>query len=73
MLAHEFRLPTGERRPLEDVRFFLGRPPLALVDRTFYLVRNMPPPALLQRWREQSGLPVRKLSHRLLAHLRKTR
>jgi hypothetical protein len=71
MLAHEFQLPTGERRPLEDVRFFLGRPPLALLDRTFYLVRNMPPPALLQRWREQSGMPVRKLSHRLLAHLRK--
>jgi hypothetical protein len=72
LLAQEFRLPSGERRRLEDVRFFSGRPSLALLDRTFYLVRNMPPPGLLQRWRERAGLPVRKLSHRLLAHLRKT-
>jgi hypothetical protein len=72
LLCHEFQLPTGERRALADVRFFLGQPSLALLDRTFYLVRNMPPPALLQRWREQAGMPVRKLSHRLLAHFRKT-
>jgi hypothetical protein len=71
LLQHELRLPTGERRPLAEVQFFAGRPSLALVDRTFFLVKNMPPAGLVQRWREQPSMPVRKLSHRLLAHFRK--
>jgi hypothetical protein len=72
LLAHDFLLPSGERRPLSEIRFFAGRPSMALDGRTVYLVRNPPPPPLLQRWSSQAGLPVRKLSHRLLAHFRKT-
>jgi hypothetical protein len=72
LLAHDLRLPTGEHRPLSEVRFFAGRPTLALAGGTFYLVRNPPPPALLQRWSVQPAVSVRQLSHRLLAHYRKT-
>jgi superfamily II DNA or RNA helicase len=65
-------LPGGGARALPDVRFFSSRPPLALVDNTFYLLRNAPPPQLLGNWSKQPAVPVRKLSHRLLMHLRKT-
>ena len=34
-------------------------------------MRNAPPPQLLEHWADQPKVPVRKLSHRLLMHLRK--
>jgi len=55
-----------------EARFFNSRPPLALIGHRFYLVRNAPPPALLEHWATEASVPVRKLSHRLLTHLRKT-
>jgi hypothetical protein len=71
--THRLTLPGGEVHALNDVKFFAGRPPLALVGNTFYLLRNAPPLALLEHWAKQPVMPVRKLSHRLLKQLRKNR
>jgi hypothetical protein len=71
--THSLTVPGGQRVPLSEVRFFSLRPPLALAGHTFYLLRNAPPPALLELWARQPSVPVRRLSHRLLTHLRKNR
>jgi hypothetical protein len=71
-LGHHVVLPTGQDIPISAVRFFVGPPSLLLAAHTFYLVRQTPPPTLLDRWREQPALPVRSLGHRLLAHLRRS-
>ncbi|HEX3719384.1 MAG TPA: DEAD/DEAH box helicase [Verrucomicrobiae bacterium] len=65
-------LPDGQRHPLSAVKFFAGRPSLALVANAFYLLRMAPPDALLNSWAQKQALPVSKLSHRLLTKLRKT-
>ncbi len=70
---HRLTLPGGEVHPLSDVQFFSQRPPLALVGNTFYLLRNAPPPVLLEHWSKKPAMPVRKLSHRLLKQLRAAR
>ena len=70
--THSLSVPGGQRVPLSAVRFFNFRPPLALAGHTFYLLRNAPPPALLELWSNQPCVPVRRLSHRLLMHLRRT-
>jgi hypothetical protein len=69
--THCLSVPTGERYPLPEVQFFTQRPALALAGHIFYLVRNAPPPELLEHWAARPSVPVRKLSHRLLMHLRK--
>src|SRR4030095_10872956 len=48
-----------------------GRPSLALVGHAFHLLRNVPPPVLLEFWAETPSIPVRKQSHRLRTHLRR--
>ena len=68
--THHISLPGGENHPLADAKFFSGRPPLALVGNSFFLLRNAPPADLLEHWAEKPAVPVRKLSHRLLLHLR---
>jgi hypothetical protein len=70
--THRLKAPCGQTYPLNEVRFFNSRPALALADHTFYLVRNAPPAELLAHWSQQSSIPVRKLSHRLLTHLRRS-
>jgi hypothetical protein len=70
-LTHRVTVPGGHSYRLEDVRFFSGRPPLALAGTNFYLLRNAPPAELLEQWASAPAVPVRKLSHRLLMHLRK--
>ncbi len=70
--THQLSLPSGQAHALDAVRFFNSRPPLALVDRKFYLLRNAPPQQLVEHWATQPVVPVRKLSHRLLTHLRRT-
>ncbi len=70
--THHLTLPDGETHPLHQAKFFAGRPPLALLGHTFYLLRNAPPPALLEYWAETPAIPVRKLSHRLRTQLRRT-
>lgn len=70
--THHLVLPSGESHPLSCVKFFAGRPTLALVQQTFYLLRNAPPAELLGHWSQKGHLPVSKLSHRLLTQLRKS-
>jgi superfamily II DNA or RNA helicase len=70
--THQLTLPGGQRHPLSEVRFFAGRPAIALVGSAFYMLRSAPPDDLLNCWAEQKSLPVSKLSHRLLTKLRKT-
>ncbi len=70
--THRLMLRNGESHPLDGVRFFSAQPPLALVGNTFYLLRNAPPPTVLDHWATKASVPVRKLSHRLLMHLRRT-
>ncbi len=72
-LTHELSLPGGEQAGLDQARFFTERPPLVLVRNTFYLLRNAPPSPVVERLAEQAAIPVRRLSHRLLMHLRRAR
>jgi SNF2 family DNA or RNA helicase len=73
-LSFTHRLTTSSNQvySLETVQFFSARPPLALAGGTFYLLRNEPPAQLLEHWADRTAVPVRKLSHRLLLHLRRT-
>jgi superfamily II DNA or RNA helicase len=70
--THHLVLPSGRSHGLNEVKFFSGRPALALVGGTFYLLRSAPPDDLLNSWAQQKALPVEKLSRRLLTQLRKT-
>jgi len=70
--THYVVLPDGKSHSVAGVKFFNRQPPLALVNGTFYLLRNAPPPSLLKYLANKPSVPVRKLSHRLLLHLRKT-
>jgi hypothetical protein len=70
--THRLTLPDGESRALPEVRFFASQPPLALAGNSFYLLRNAPPASVLELWTDRPVVPVRKLSHRLLTHLRRT-
>ncbi len=69
--THRLTLPDGRAHPLSDAKFFSGRPALALLGNTFYLLRNVPPPSLLEFWSETPSIAVRKLSHRFRTQLRK--
>ncbi len=70
--THRFALPGGEYHSVADAKFFNHQPPLALVGNSFFLLRNAPPPRVLKYLANKPSVPVRKLSHRLLLHLRKT-
>jgi SNF2 family DNA or RNA helicase len=70
--THRIGLPNGESHLVAGAKFFNQQPPLALVGNTFYLLRNAPPPPVLKYLANKPSVPVRKLSHRLLLHLRKT-
>jgi hypothetical protein len=70
--THYVLLPDGKNHSVAGVKFFNRQSPLALVNSTFYLLRNAPPPAVLKYLAGKPSVPVRKLSHRLLLHLRKT-
>jgi hypothetical protein len=70
--THYVVLPDGKNHSVAEVKFFNRQPPLALINGTFYLLRNAPPPSVLKYLAGKPSVPVRKLSHRLLLHLRKT-
>ena len=70
--THQIELPGGKNHSIADAKFFNRQSPLVLLDNTFYLVRNAPPPKVLKYLARMPSVPVRKLSHRLLLHLRKT-
>jgi superfamily II DNA or RNA helicase len=71
--THRITLPGGQARGLSEARFLAGEPSLALIDSTLYVVRNPPPPQLIQFWAEKPVVPVGKLSTRFRTHLRRTR
>jgi superfamily II DNA or RNA helicase len=70
--THRITLPGGEMSSVTDAKFFNRQSPVALVGNEFFLLRNAPPVGVLKYLAQKPSLPVRKLSHRLLLHLRKT-
>src|SRR6266567_1856564 len=72
VFTHRLTSPGGNAFSLNEIQFFSGCPPLALVGHSFYLLRNAPPAQLLEHWASRPAVPVRRLSRRLLMHLRKT-
>jgi SNF2 family DNA or RNA helicase len=71
VFTHRLALPDGTHHSLDQAQFFAGSPALALLGHTLYILRDPPPQDLLSRWAQSPPLPVKKLSHRLLTHLRK--
>ncbi|HEY5040389.1 MAG TPA: DEAD/DEAH box helicase [Verrucomicrobiae bacterium] len=70
--THRITLPGGQVHSVADAKFFNRQSPVALVGNEFFLLRNAPPAGVLKYLAQKPSLPVRKLSHRLLLHLRKT-
>ncbi len=70
--THRLNVPGQKSIPVSEVRFFNDQPPLVLAGNTFFLLRNAPPPQLIEHWVQQPSVPVSKLSHRLLTHLRRS-
>jgi superfamily II DNA or RNA helicase len=70
--THRIALPGGENHSVADAKFFNRQSPVALVGNEFFLLRNAPPTGVLKFLAQKPSVPVRKLSHRLLLHLRKT-
>ncbi len=70
--THRVTLPDGNAHSVADAKFFNRQSPVALVGNTFFLLRNAPPSGVLQYLAQKPSVAVRKLSHRLLLHLRKT-
>ncbi|MCS7091056.1 MAG: DEAD/DEAH box helicase [Verrucomicrobiota bacterium] len=72
-LTYRLRDPQDRPHPLEHLCFFAQQPPLVLADHHFYLLRNLPPAGVLAQWSVRRAVPVQKLTHRLLQHLRQAR
>ncbi len=70
--THRIALPDGNNHSVADAKFFNRQSPVALVGNEFFLLRNAPPTGVLKFLAHKPSIPVRKLSHRLLLHLRKT-
>jgi superfamily II DNA or RNA helicase len=70
--THRLRLPDGSLKTVAEMKFFSSRPPLVLAGQQFCLLRNAPPASVLEHWAQKPSIPVTKLSHRLLLHLRKS-
>ncbi len=70
--THHIALPGGKLAPVSDAKFFNRQSPIALIGNTFFLLRNAPPNGVLKYLAQKPSVPVRKLSHRLLLHLRKS-
>jgi len=71
-LTHQARTSDGKIHQISEVKFFRGRPMLALVSNTFFIIRNPPPENIIEYWTQHQLVPVRKLSARLRMHLRRT-
>jgi hypothetical protein len=68
--THRLAPPGSKPVSLGEVKFFNRQPPLVLTGNTFFLLRNAPPQSVIEHWTHKPAVPVRKLSHRLLMHLR---
>jgi SNF2 family DNA or RNA helicase len=72
ILTKQIRMPGGVKLAPRQACFFGSYPTIVLVEEKAYLLRNAPPPNLLEAWLDQPPLPVKRLSHRLLKQLRKS-
>ncbi|MEY4917411.1 MAG: hypothetical protein RL616_1324 [Verrucomicrobiota bacterium] len=70
--THHIALPGGKLAPVNEAKFFNRQSPIALIGNTFFLLRNAPPNGVLKYLAQKPSVPVRRLSHRLLLHLRKS-
>src|SRR5580698_7337021 len=70
--THRIALPDGQYYPVGEAKFFNRQSPVALLGNEFFLLRNAPPNGVLKFLAQRPSVPVRRLSHRLLLHLRKT-
>ncbi len=70
--THRIALPDGSLHAVSEARFFNRQSPVALIGNEFFLLRNGPPNGVLKYLAQRPSVPVRRLSHRLLLHLRKT-
>jgi superfamily II DNA or RNA helicase len=70
--THRIALPDGSHHSVGEARFFNRQSPVALLGNEFFLLRNAPPNGVLKYLAHKPSIPVRRLSHRLLLHLRKT-
>ena len=70
--THRIALPDGTLHSVGEARFFNRQSPVALIGNEFFLLRNAPPNGVLKYLAQKPSIPVRRLSHRLLLHLRKT-
>jgi len=70
--THRIALPDGAYHSVGDAKFFNRQSPVALLGNEFFLLRNAPPNGVLKYLAQKPSVPVRRLSHRLLLHLRKT-
>lgn len=68
--THRLTLPSGEKIPLAEVRFFNQQPPLVLAGNAFISCAMRRRDAVIAHWVDKPAVPVRRLSHRLLVHLR---
>jgi len=64
-------LPDGEQVAFQNARYLMGEPMLVVVETRCYILSRPPHQMLLSKWGNQDSIPVQKLSHRLLAHLRR--
>ncbi len=53
--THQVTLPDGQTQPLNAIKFFAGRPSIALVGNTFFLLKSAPPDDLLNSWGATAG------------------
>ncbi|MDB4459254.1 hypothetical protein N9059_01640, partial [bacterium] len=68
-MTHQITLSDGKALPVKNVRFFDGRPMLALSDQEFYIVRSAPKVALASHWLQDPVLPVRLIPPAMLEYL----
>jgi len=70
--THRIEVAAGVMHLVSDAKFFNRQSPIALIGNEFFLLRNAPPAGVLKHLALRPSVPVRKLSHRLLLHLRKS-
>ncbi len=71
-LTHNLNLGEPREVSLGEVKLFAGSPTLLLRENSFYLLPSVPPDTLLEFWSRKPAISVRRISHRLLTHLRRT-
>ena len=70
--THRIALPDGGFCSVAGAKFFNRQSPVTLIGNEFFLLRNAPPAGVLKYLAQKPSVPVRKLSHRLLLHLRQS-